>query len=159
MLATETWEWLSYVVTVVGLPLAIVIFSIEQRKERVNEEAEIQQLLSVSYTDFLKVLIKNSDLRLLTQAGATIHTEEQRERALALYDILISIFERAYIMAYAPGDKSRRARYWASWEDIMLEWCNREGFRAHLPVLLVGEDEAFASYLRSLVEKAQAKAG
>ena len=30
----ETWELLSYVVTVVGLPLAIFVFLFEQRKER-----------------------------------------------------------------------------------------------------------------------------
>lgn len=34
----ETWELLSYVVTVIGLPLAIGIFLYEQRKERENEE-------------------------------------------------------------------------------------------------------------------------
>jgi len=31
----QTWELLSYVVTVVGLPLAIVVFLLEQRKEEV----------------------------------------------------------------------------------------------------------------------------
>jgi hypothetical protein len=34
----ETWEMLSYVVTVFGLPLAIISFMFEQRKERENEE-------------------------------------------------------------------------------------------------------------------------
>ena len=32
------WELLSYIVTVFGLPLVIVIFIYEQRKERENEE-------------------------------------------------------------------------------------------------------------------------
>jgi hypothetical protein len=30
----ETWELLSYVVTVIGLPLAIAVFILQQRKER-----------------------------------------------------------------------------------------------------------------------------
>ena len=30
----ETWELLSYIVTVVGLPMAIGVFLFEQRKER-----------------------------------------------------------------------------------------------------------------------------
>ena len=33
----ETWELMSYVVTVIGLPLAIGVFLFEQRKERENE--------------------------------------------------------------------------------------------------------------------------
>jgi hypothetical protein len=33
----ETWELLSYIVTVVGLPFAIGVFLFDQRKERENE--------------------------------------------------------------------------------------------------------------------------
>ena len=33
----DTWELLSYVVTTIGLPLAILVFVYEQKKERDNE--------------------------------------------------------------------------------------------------------------------------
>lgn len=46
MTVLETWEFLSYVVTVVGLPFAIVVFMFEQRKERQNEDEEVYQRLS-----------------------------------------------------------------------------------------------------------------
>ena len=49
----ETWEILSYVVTVIGLPLAIAVFIYEQRRERQNEEEEIFQRLSDEYREFL----------------------------------------------------------------------------------------------------------
>jgi hypothetical protein len=39
-MSRETWERLSYVVTVIGLSLAIGVFLFEQRKERENEEEE-----------------------------------------------------------------------------------------------------------------------
>ena len=67
LMSLETWELLSYVVTVVGLPLAIVAYVFEQRKERANEEEEVYQLLSDNYQDFLKVVLENSDLRLFSQ--------------------------------------------------------------------------------------------
>jgi hypothetical protein len=35
-----SWELLSYLVTVIGLPLAIFTFWTEQRKERENEDEE-----------------------------------------------------------------------------------------------------------------------
>ena len=38
MLELQNWEIASYVVTVIGLPLAIALFFYEQRKERANEE-------------------------------------------------------------------------------------------------------------------------
>lgn len=66
-MSIETWELLSYVVTVVGLPVAILVFVYEQRKERENEEEEeVYQLLSDNYQDFLKVALANPDLRLFT---------------------------------------------------------------------------------------------
>ena len=65
----EIWEILSYVVTVVGLPFAIAIFIYEQRRERKNEEEEIFQRLSDEYREFLKLVLDNSDLHLLSREG------------------------------------------------------------------------------------------
>jgi hypothetical protein len=53
MIPIETWELMSYVVTVVGLPVAIAVFIYEQRRERDNEEQAVYQLLSDNYQDFL----------------------------------------------------------------------------------------------------------
>ena len=52
MPSLENWELASYIVTVIGLPLAI-FFLFEQRKERENEDEEAYLLLSDVYTDFL----------------------------------------------------------------------------------------------------------
>ncbi len=60
----EVFEFLSYVVTVVGLPFAILVFIFEQRRERQNEEEEIFQRLADEYTDFLKLVLNNSDLKI-----------------------------------------------------------------------------------------------
>ena len=78
----DFWEIASYVVTALGLPVAILFFAWEQRKERDNEEEEQYQLLSDAYIDFLKVVIANPDLSLYSQPTAHRWTDEQRERAL-----------------------------------------------------------------------------
>lgn len=153
LFSIQSWEFLSYAVTVIGLPLAILIFAYEQRRERANEDEEIQQLLSDSYANFLKLVIRNSDLRLMSQIRPPEFSEEQRERVLALYSILISIFERAYIMTYTEKSTGQSARYWRSWVDIVEEWCQREDFRSALPQLLVGEDKDFAVFMREMASK------
>ena len=58
--AKEFFELASYVVTVIGLPVAIGIFFYEQRKERENEEEEQYQHLSDAYNDFLKIVLDNA---------------------------------------------------------------------------------------------------
>lgn len=151
MTALEIWELMSYVVTVVGLPLAISVFIYEQRKERNNEEEEVYQLLSDNYQEFLKITLEHPDLRLFSNEETPALSAEQRERMFIIFSMLISLFERAYLLLYEDNMKEKQLRRWRSWEDYMGEWCNRADFRALLPVLLRGEDPAFAAYIQKLV--------
>jgi hypothetical protein len=147
----EWGELLSYVITIVGLPLAIYVFLSEQRKERQNEEEEIHQRLSDEYNDFLKLVIDNSDLQLLSKTG--VHNEltpEQQERKQAIFGILVALFERAYILVYEDEMDKQRRRLWRSWEDYMLDWCKRRDFLQALPELLEGEDPDFAHHIYRL---------
>lgn len=150
MFDRDFWELASYIVTVIGLPMAIAIFIFEQRKERANEEDEVYQLLSNAYNDFLKVVIDNPDLHLRTREPTRDLTPEQRERMLAIFDMLIALFERAYLTAWSPDMTPAQARRWNSWEDFMREWIRRDDFYFRLPELLKGEDPEFADYLRRL---------
>lgn len=155
MSTLENWELASYVVTVIGLPLAIAVFLFEQRKERENEDEEAYQLLSDAYTDFLKLVLANTDLQLRTRNHIPNLGPDQRERMMVLYEILIALFERAYLLAYAENMSAQQRRRWLSWEDYMREWCARADFRDALPTLLQGEDADFAAYIRRLAEEDQ----
>lgn len=149
----EQWEMLSYVVTVFGLPLAIFSFLHEQRKERENEDEEVYQQLSDTYTDFLKLVIANPDLKLRSQLSTPNLNEEQTERMQVMFEILISLFERAYLLVYEDKMSQKQLRRWRSWEDYMREWCRREDFRSQLPRLLQGEDHDFAEYILKLADE------
>jgi len=151
LISLETWELLSYIVTVFGLPLAIFSFIWQQAKERENEEEAVYQLLSDAYTDFLKLVIENPDLKLRSQSTISNLTEEQHERIQVLFEILISLFERAYLLAYEDNMAGKQLRRWASWDDYMREWCARKDFQQMLPQLLQGEDPDFCAYIQKLV--------
>ena len=156
MSSLETWERASYIVTVLGLPLLIFIFVYEQRKERENEEEAVYQLLSDAYNDFLKLVIANPDLKLRSQDATPNLTGEQRERMLLIFDMLISLFERAYLLVYEDDMTEKQLRRWHSWEDFMREWCRHDDFRAQLPELLQGEDKDFAEYITRLAKEQSA---
>ena len=150
MMNIQTWEMWSYIVTVIGLPLAICVFLYEQRKERDNEEEAVYQLLSDNYQDFLKVTLANPDLKLFSAKMTPELSEEQRERMFIIFSMLISLFERAYMLLYEENMTAKQLRRWRSWEDYMGEWCQREDFRAALDIQLHGEDPDFVNYLRTL---------
>jgi hypothetical protein len=151
----ERWELLSYMVTVIGLPFAILVFAYEKRKERRNEEEELHQDLSDDYADFLKLVLENADLQLLRRRHdqALELSPEQEERKFALFGILIALFERAYIMVYEEEMDRQTRRLWLSWEDYMREWCSRPDFRGALGELLQGEDEEFRAYIETLAQE------
>jgi hypothetical protein len=149
----DGWEVASFIVTALGLPFAILFFAWEQRKERDNEEEEAYQLLSNAYIDFLKIVLANPDLRLRTSEPLANPTPDQHERMLVIFDMLVSLFERAYLVAYKPRMGETEARRWNSWDDYMHEWCRREDFHNALPLLLKGEDPEFQDYIRRVAEE------
>src|ERR1700758_4776453 len=148
-------EFSFYLVETFALPFAILVFVIERRKERFVDEEEIYQRLSDEYTNFLKLVLDNADLQLLRKRADPVQlTEEQMERKLALFGILVSIFERAYILVYEERMKKQTRRLWSSWEDYMREWCGRADFRQALPELLQGEDLDFKAHIERIAESA-----
>lgn len=151
----DFWETASFVVTVFGLPFAIFLFLYEQRKERDAEDEEAYQLLQNAYNDFLKIVLDNPDLRLRSATMVHNLSDEQRERMLIIFEMLVALFERAYIVSYEEDLKGVALRRWNSWDDYMREWCRREDFYYLLPQLLRGEDPHFAAYIRRIADEEQ----
>ncbi|HEY0944497.1 MAG TPA: hypothetical protein VGD81_04490 [Opitutaceae bacterium] len=159
MTLLEILEALSYLVTVIGLPFAIWIFIAEQRKERQTDDEELYLQLSDEYSKFLRLVLDNADLRLTTQAEPTApFTPEQIERRDVLFEILISLFERAYILVYEEKMSRQAARLWQTWEDYMRAWCRRRDFREVLPHLLEGEDPDFTRYIQRVAAEESGQA-
>lgn len=150
-------EALSHLVTILGLPLGIAIFTMQQREARQNEENALHRQLSEEYDGFLRLALENADLQLL-RGGApqTALTDEQRERQLILFRILVSVFEKAFIILHDDHMSAETKRLWLSWEDDMHEWCARPEFRAQLDALLVGEDDLFADHIGKIARAAEA---
>jgi hypothetical protein len=76
-----------------------------------------------------------------------------------IFSMLVSLFERAYLLLYDEAMSPKRARRWRSWEDYMREWYRRRDFQSLLPQLLPGEDPQFAQYIRQLAERETTSGG
>jgi hypothetical protein len=155
---TEFFELASFVVSDVAAPFAIYTFIDQQRKARENEEEAAYVSLSESYNRFLTLVLENPDLHLRTARHTLDLTADQQERVLVIFEMLVSLFERAYLLLYEPELSPKAARRWNSWTDYMHEWCRREDFRLLLPRMLEGEDPEFAAFLRALAAEEAAKA-
>jgi len=120
---------------------------------RENEEEEAYQHLSDAYNDFLKIVLAHSDPQLRTNSALPNPTPEQRERMQVIFDMLISLFERSYLVAYKEHMTPAESRRWNSWDDFMREWCRRDDFHNVLPRLLRGEDPGFQAYIKRVARE------
>lgn len=145
----KLWELASYVVTVFGLPYAIFMFVRDSYKDNQLEHEELYQKLSENYVNFSSLLIGNADLQLMTAPVPDAQlSPEQQERKRIIFEMLVALFERAYILVYEEKMDRQTKRLWATWEDYIMFWCAREDFRRALPGLLPGEDAEFSAYIR-----------
>ncbi len=149
----EWFELASFAVAIIGLPFAIWVFALQQRAARENEDEEAYLHLADAYNDFLKVVLANADLQLRSTPALPDPTPEQHERMLIIFDMLVSLFERAYLVAHKDEMTATERRRWNSWDDYMREWCRREDFLKALPQLLRGEDPAFQSYINRVAQE------
>ena len=152
----DAMQWLeaaSYIVTVIGLPFAFWVFWAQQRKERENEEEAAYQSLSDAYNEFLRVTLQHPDLQLRSATPLVSATPEQHERMRVIFEMLIALFERAYLISWREDMTPTERRRWNSWDDYMREWCRHQVFRSALPLLLRGEDPEFVAYIRRIAEE------
>ena len=154
----DWWNLLGNASLVIGVPLAIFSFLWDARRQRkiVGEELqqkqeEIYLRLSDEYVGFLKLLLDHPELRLLSPTPTMHFSAEQEEQRLLIFGILVSLFERAYILVYEDHMDAETKRRWLSWEDYMRDWCRRADFRAALKFHLQGEDEDFRKHIEQIV--------
>jgi hypothetical protein len=135
------------------------VFVYEQRRERDNEDEAVYELLSDNYQKFLQTALQHPDLKLFAPEETLELSDEQKERMFIVFSMLISLFERAYLLLFDSKMTARQRRRWLSWEDYMREWCQRADFRRLLPLLLRGEDAEFVRYIQSLAARETTPAG
>lgn len=139
----EFMELLSYVATVIGIPLAIITFITQERKERQSEQEEIYDKLMDHYAEIQEKLFEHPEL---DQHNTPLTDPEAARRQRILYEMLISLFERAFILLHGETDPAYK-RMWNSWLDYIESWSVRPNFRAVLPDMMRGEDPDFTDFM------------
>lgn len=148
------WEFLSYLVTVLGLPIAGLTILRELRAERLNEAKEIEQRedeiyvqLSQQYSALLEAVLAHPELDAVEETQGAELTGEQRRRQQVYYEMLLALFERAFILLYDDAPSGQGGRRWGSWADFFSYWLKRPDFARYVETHLEGEDPAFVDFV------------
>lgn len=145
-------EILSLIATTLGVPIAIAIFFNEKRKERRDREYGTYNALDDKYLDFLNLCLLNMDLGIYEKADKEL-SEEQQLRSNIIFDVLISILERAYLMYQGHSDQIRKSQ-WVGWNSYIEDWMNYNRFRIAWETLLNSQfDTNFIEYMNEIYHK------
>lgn len=151
----EFFGVLSSLVIIAGLPVTIVFYFLDRKQRQDNEVDEIYIMLGNAYFEFLKLTLAVPELNIWDKHDNVGLDSRQLGQKWALFDFLVSLFERAYIFSYEHGNVGEKAWRWRSWETFMREWCERSDFSEWLPELVRDEDAKFAAFILSLLRDVQ----
>ncbi len=145
---------LANVAAFLGIPIALIIFFREKKRERLDREYGTYDALDQKYIEYLELCLKNPDLDVfdIELESKKPLTAEQQRRELILLTILISNLERAFLM-YQDQSTKLKHKQWSGWSAYMRDWCRRENFRAAWQVVSDQFDTDFNRYMESMMKQ------
>ncbi|NOY22760.1 MAG: hypothetical protein GXO70_04505 [Acidobacteria bacterium] len=141
-------ELASFIITILGLPMAMFIYLREQRLLREEREYGTYDALDDKYIELQQLCLEYSDLDIFDTPFVKQRSlsEEQEKQEEAILLIRISIFERAFLMYQRASSKGKKDQ-WEGWDTEMKEWLDRKNFRTAWDNHGQYYDKAFVRYL------------
>jgi hypothetical protein len=114
---------------VVSVWVAIASFWSEKRRERREREYGTYHALDEKYSEYLTLCAARPELDLyfVPHPSPPALDPAQHIAQLAQFEILVSLFERAFLM-YQDHPSRVRATQWEGWERCLREWVRRPIF-------------------------------
>lgn len=128
----------------------VIVYFLDRRKAREDAVYETYVLLGDSYMEFVRLALETPSLQIWDKQDNLGLSDAELHQKWALFEILISLFERVYVFGDHVGDSSANAKRWRPWESFMRRWCARPDFSEWLPELVQDEDPDFAAYILAL---------
>ena len=159
MISPETKDFLealSYLATIIGIPVAIVAFIAEKRKDRRARARDAYVEANARYIDYLTLCLEHPELDGfdLSEQDPDVRKSGLDVKKLALFTILISILETGYVL-YADQRENARLRQWQGWHDYMVMWARRADFRIVWPLLGPQFDTEFVQHMEKIMRETE----
>ena len=152
MLDAEKLDVVLKVIQLIGIPVAIVIYLLDKRRERQDREYGTYNALDDKYIDYVSLCLQHPDLDVgdvpFHRSTPLTPAEQHRETHILL--ILVSLMERSFLMY---RDKSERVRdeQWTGWESYIRDWCQRPNFVQVYKYAREDFDDGFVRYMDAQV--------
>jgi hypothetical protein len=142
----------TFVATFIGIPVAVLTFLSEKRKERRQREADAYIQAGDRYVQYLTLCLQHPELDCFDLSVLEPQVRETRLsiQKLTLFTILISMLEAGFIL-YTDHRREVKERQWQGWHDYMIMWASRPDFRQAWPALGPQFDQKFVQEMERLI--------
>jgi len=125
------------------------------KKEQLDREYGTYNALDDKCLDFVKLCLQRPHLDIfdVVDREPKSLTDEQKKEEQSAFTILISIFERAFLM-YRRQSSKLRDKQWSGWEEYIKSFATRQNFRDAFSVSGRTFDTEFQEYMDGLLEAA-----
>lgn len=141
-----------------GFPIAIYVFISEKNKERREREYGTYTALDDKYLDYERLCMQYPELDLYDVAleNAPALSPEQKIRQYAMFDILVSLLERAFLMYEDQSDRIKKLQL-VGWVEYMHDYAQRRIFQELWLVRGGQYEKRFEDYMNELIRQARQK--
>lgn len=148
----DVLQALANVAAVLGIPAALFVYIQEKRRERIEREYGTYHALDEKYIEYLGLCLQYPELDMygLPLEDKAALTPQQAIQQYALFEILVSILERAFLMYRDQSTRVKRTQ-WSGWQEFIADWCARQNFRALWKLLGEGYDREFVAYMEGVM--------
>jgi len=139
---------ISKIVIILGLPLAFIQYRVTKRKEKRDREYGTYNALDEKYLEFQNLCLQFPYLDVfdIPDKKPIDLSDEQKKEELILFTMLISIFERSYLL-YNDQRSSIKEKQWLGWDTYIKSFCKRSNFLSAWKISGQTFDKEFEQYM------------
>jgi hypothetical protein len=125
-------EGLTYLIAIFGVPVAIFLYRRDIAASHEQREWEIYESVQEKYLEFINAALAQPRVGVVWSEPDIARDDlppAERVTQDLLFDLLCSVFERAFIV-YQRARHGQRQQQWAGWLGWIDEYASRRNFRA-----------------------------
>ena len=148
------FELLSYAATIVGIPLAIIVYRRDNREERKLKEKQALITSHSLYVDYLKLCFENPELEIYDITYKKSGYDAKNKKELIAFEILFAYLESAFYYYKDQSDIIKRKR-WDGWVKYIQGFIAQENFLIAWQLTGSEWDKDFTEFMNRLIEEAK----
>jgi hypothetical protein len=138
---------------ILSLPIALYQIIRALRIEQREREQQVYNALDDKYIEFMSLCLQHSYLDIfdIPDKEPVVLTPKQKKEELIAFTMLISIFERAYLMYHDQNNRMIKIQ-WMGWDEYIREYCKRENFQYAWTLMGGTFDRRFEQYMSESIK-------